>query len=229
MFDSFKRFSQLYYLLVAVFMSTVLFDLPWLHYMVKPLFMIMLILFLHWQIGGKYNFFFKAVQFGLFFSWIGDIALMFDEQVEILFVVGLAAFLVAHLGYSLGFVGNIRDSKEKLQVGKGVVTAIPFAAFTGCFFYYMKDGLPAELFVPVLAYTIVISIMGITAALRHGHVGSKTFQWVLWGAILFILSDCVIAVNKFVIDFEYDAILNMALYLSGQYMITVGAVHHSKN
>ena len=122
---------------------------------------------------------------------------------------------------------NIRASKQKFEVVRSVARAIPFAAFTGIFFYCIKEGLPAELFVPVLAYTVVISLMGIMAALRNGHVNSITFKWVLIGAILFILSDCVIAVNKFVIDFEYDAILNMALYLSGQFMIALGAIYMS--
>jgi uncharacterized membrane protein YhhN len=209
-------------------MCTVIFNLAWLHHTVKPLFMIMLMVYVHRQVEGKYNFFYKAIQFGLFFSWIGDIALMFDEQIPILFVVGLAAFLIAHLGYSLGFIKNIKASAVAMPMGKAVATAIPFVVFTGCFFFYMKDGLPAELFIPVLAYTVVISVMGITAALRHGHVEQKTYRWILWGAILFILSDCVIAINKFVIDFEYDAILNMALYLSGQYLIALGAIYFSE-
>jgi len=93
----------------------------------------------------------------------------------------------------------------------------------------MKDGLPAELFVPVLAYTVVISVMGITAAIRYNHVDAKSYNWILIGAILFILSDMVIAINKFVIDFDYDAILNMWLYLTGQFMITVGSVFYVRN
>ena len=71
--------------------------------------------------------------------------------------------------------------------------------------------------------------MGITATARHYHTDKKSFKWIAIGAILFILSDCVIAINKFVYDFEYDAIVNMILYLGGQYMITVGAVYYVKN
>lgn len=154
---------------------------------------------------------------------------MFDEKVEILFVVGLAAFLIAHLGYAYAFIKNVMDSNEKFNLGKSVAMAIPFVLVTGSFFYYMKDGLPDELFAPVLAYTVVISLMGITSAWRKGHVQSKTYNWILIGAILFILSDMVIAINKFVVDFDYDAILNMILYLTGQFMIAVGAVYHQQD
>lgn len=226
MFNSFKAFGILYYTLVAVFMCTVLFDLPLVHYMVKPLFMIALMIF-HWkQLHGKFGFFSKMVQFGLFFSWLGDIALMIDEQFPILFVIGLGAFLIAHIGYALGFVQTITTSGKPLDLGRSVLIALPFALFTGAFFYYIKDGIPNELFAPVLAYTVVISLMGMTAAIRYDHVDSKSYNWIVIGAILFIFSDCVIAVNKFYYDFDYDAILNMALYLTGQFMITAGAVFY---
>jgi uncharacterized membrane protein YhhN len=229
MFNSLKRFSLVYYGLVLVFMCSVLFVLPWLHYAVKPLFMILLMVLHHQQVNGKFSFFSKMVQFGLFFSWIGDIALMFDEQIPILFVVGLGAFLVAHVGYALGFVRTIQDSGKPLNRGQSALISVPFALFTAAFFYYIKDGIPSELFLPVLAYTVVISVMGMTAAVRFSHVDSKSYNWIVIGAVLFILSDCVIAVNKFYCDFDYDAILNMILYLSGQFMITLGAVYYSKN
>jgi uncharacterized membrane protein YhhN len=229
MFDSLKKFEFLYYALVGVFTYSLVQQLPLLHYTVKPLFMVILMVFQRRQLGGLSSFFSKTIQFGLFFSWIGDIALMFDERIPILFVVGLGAFLIAHLGYAAAFVKNVKDSNSNFDVPKSALMALPFIAITSCFFYYMKDGLPAELFVPVLAYTVVISVMGITAAIRHNHVDSKSYNWILIGAVLFILSDMVIAINKFVIDFEYDAILNMILYLTGQFMITVGAVFYSKN
>jgi len=228
MFESLKKFEFLYAVLVGMFMYSLVNEAPLIHYAVKPMFMIVLMLF-HWkQLDGLSSTFSKLVQFGLFFSWIGDIALMIDERYPILFVVGLGAFLIAHLGYAAAFVKSVKDSSSNLNAGKAILMALPFIAITGSFFYYMKDGLPADLFVPVLAYTVVISVMGITAAIRHKHVDSKSYNWILIGAILFILSDMVIAINKFVIDFEYDAILNMALYLTGQFMITVGAVYYEK-
>lgn len=229
---SLKQFTGIYFGLTAVFLLSIILGLPWLHYATKPLFMVVLMVYHYQQLPGTKSFFTKMVQFGLFFSWIGDIALMVDEFMPILFVVGLGAFLIAHIGYSLAFLRNVKDSGAALNVSKSLGLALPFALFTGCFFYYVKDSIPAELFVPVLAYTVVISIMGITSALRHGHVDAKTFNWVLIGAILFILSDCVIAINKLVLNLEYNyqlSILNMILYLTGQFMITVGAVYNFPN
>jgi len=229
MFSSVKQFGFVYLGLGFVFLCTVLFDLQLVHYVTKPLFMVLLMVFHYKKLSGLPSAFSKLVQFGLFFSWIGDIALMFDEQVEILFVVGLAAFLVAHLGYAYAFLKNISDSNNKFNMAAAGLMAVPFVVVTGSFFYYMKDGLSDDLFIPVLAYTIVISVMGITSAWRKGHVKTKTYNWILIGAILFILSDMVIAINKFVVNFDYDAVLNMILYLSGQFMIAVGAIYHQED
>jgi len=225
---SLKNFSILYYALVVVFMLTVIFNLELVHYIVKPTFMVLLMAFHRNQLPERFGTFSKLIQFGLFFSWIGDIALMFDEKMPILFVVGLGAFLVAHVGYFFAFINSIKTSGIPFNFGRAALLGLPFAVFTVPFFLYMKDGLPADLFGPVLAYTVVITIMGIGSAIRSGHAEKKNFQWILIGAILFILSDCVIAINKFVYDFEYDAILNMALYLSGQFMITVGAIYYAQ-
>lgn len=222
---SLKNFTLLFYGLTIVFLLSVLLEVQWLHYVTKPLFMIVLMVYHQQRWKGTGSLFSKLIQFGLFFSWIGDIALMIDEKYPILFVVGLGSFLIAHLGYSVAFLSDIKRSSNPFKLGWSAVVAVPFFLFTGAFFYFIRTGLPVDLFVPVLAYTIVISIMGITSAWRKDHVAPRTYNWILIGAILFILSDCVIAVNKFVVDFDYDAILNMTLYLTGQFMITVGAIH----
>lgn len=224
-FSSFKNFSALYFGLVAVYMSSVLFEMPWLHGLVKPLFMVVLIMFQRVMLKNKMGRFSKLIEWGLFFSWLGDIALIFDDRIPIFFVVGLSAFLIAHLGYSAAFLINILQSPIKTSGTKKLALALPFVLITGLFFWFMKDGIPANLFNPVLAYTIVISAMGIAAAIRYKHVKAPTYKWILLGAIFFILSDMVIAINKFVVDFPYDAILNMFLYLPGQFMITVGAIY----
>lgn len=228
MFNSLKSFSYLYFGFVVLYMATVLLDLQLLHYAVKPVFMVLLMVFHYKQINEKFSSFSKAIQFGLFFSWLGDIALMLPEPKELLFIVGLLFFLIAHLGYAVAFYRSIKDSSTSFNYGKAAGLTVPFLVFTGVFFYYIKDGLPEELFFPVLAYTMVISTMGILAAWRSGHVDSKSFKWILIGAILFVLSDCVLAVNKFVTPFEGNKIVNMSLYLSGQFMIAVGAVFYAR-
>jgi uncharacterized membrane protein YhhN len=217
---------------MIVFMISVLSEQSTLYYAVKPMFMAILMLFHHQQIHSKYSFFSIMIQAGLFFSWSGDIVLMLPDTTESLFIVGLGSFLIAHLGYSLGFYRTIKKSSYPFSYTKAASYSLPFILVTGPFFYYIKDSLPSDLFFPVLGYSCVISAMGMFSAWRNGHVNQKTFSWVLAGAILFILSDCVLALNLFSIKpqqssdmAKYLAILNMALYLTGQFMITVGAIY----
>lgn len=214
-----------YFLLTLLHLAILFFGWNTLHLIVKPLFMPLLIAMLASTVTNRGNTFYRLMQFGLFLSWLGDIALMLDRGNPNYFIAGLSFFLIAHLGYSVAFYRSIKASGRSLDTGRTGAVAAAFLAFTGVFFYFMMDGLN-EMFVPVLAYTLVISAMGIVAALRMGHVPQKDGIIITFGAILFILSDCVIAWNKFVVDFAHDQVLNMSLYLTGQFLLAYGTYLH---
>lgn len=240
MFKSLKTLTIVYFILMWLYFVSIHTELVTLHNLLKPLFMIVLIWFLTEQFKGAQNWFSKLIIFGLFFSWIGDIALMISKEGPY-FIIGLGSFLIAHLGYSAAFYLNIKASDRKFNLSSATLSSIPFLALTVPFYNYIKeglifvkDGVEKNLTVPVLAYTIVITLMGISSAWRYKHVAQQTFNWMLIGAILFILSDCVLALNIFSIRPEpfsdtskYLRIANMLLYLGGQYMIAVGAAKHS--
>lgn len=240
MFKSLKSLSLVYFALMALYFISIYGEFVTLHNVLKPLFMIVLMVFLTGQFRTNHNLFSKLIIFGLFFSWIGDIALMISKSGPY-FIIGLGSFLIAHLGYSVAFLKNIKSSNQPFKPVNAAFFSIPFLALTVPFYNYIKpgliftqDGIEKNLTIPVLAYTIVITIMGIFSAWRHIHVNQQTFNWMLIGAVLFILSDCVLATNIFSIRPEpfsdtskYLRIANMLLYLGGQYMIAVGAAKHS--
>ncbi|MCF8257497.1 MAG: lysoplasmalogenase [Flavobacteriales bacterium] len=201
------------------------FELGTLHLIVKPMFMPILMFMLYRGAQDRKSSFFMLMQFGLLLSWFGDIALMLDRDNPLYFIAGLSFFLLAHLGYTAAFVGSIRRSSAPFSYAKSIGLASVFILFTGVFFSLMQGGL-GEMYVPVLAYTLVITAMGIAASVRHGHAPASDYGLIVWGAVLFILSDCVIAWNKFVVDFPYDQVLNMSLYLSGQFLLAYGTVIH---
>ncbi len=67
----------------------------------------------------------------LFFSWLGDVLLMFQEKDALFFILGLSAFLIAHLFYIVFFF--IINRKEKLKLNWLliiVVAAYYFALLT---------------------------------------------------------------------------------------------------
>ena len=59
---------------------------------------------------------------------------------------------------------------------------------------------------------------------RKGAITEKSFNWVLWGAILFILSDSLIALNKFTVDIPLSKTWIMATYMGAQYLIVMGYI-----
>ncbi|TGL62443.1 lysoplasmalogenase [Leptospira jelokensis] len=125
----------------------------------------------------------KLVAVGLVFSLFGDSFLAIPK--EGYFVPGLGSFLVAQLIYSYAFT---IDSKIK------PLLAIPFLLFGSSFFMVLAPKLGA-LMIPVGFYISAICLMGWRAASRNSI--SKPFYLGLLGALVFILSDSIIAYSMF--------------------------------
>ena len=77
--------------------------------------------------------------------------------------------------------------------------------------------------VPVIAYMIAISLMAITAGFR---VDSK-FLWVALGALIFMVSDTLIAVSRFVAPFDYSGVAVMSTYYLAQLLICTGVLRRT--
>jgi uncharacterized membrane protein YhhN len=138
-------------------------------------------------------------------SLAGDILLMVPRD---LFVPGLAAFLVGHLAYLVGFwvhgpsgvallVAVVVTIAAVTPVAKRVLTAIA------------ARGEPKELRVAVVAYMVVISAM-LATALAGGNVVAAV------GAVLFVASDSMIAWDRFVAKFAWAPVAIMVTYHLGQ-------------
>lgn len=191
------------------------------HYVVKPLITISLMLFLfyHTQLKGRFA---KRIFGGLLFGLLGDCFLMFQASYHSFFLLGLASFLIGHLLYISAFY---LDYKWNSKINKGYTrwALAIFAIFCVGFYVYLRPYL-AEMKIPVLVYAFVISLMGIMAANRKGRINTLSFDLVMWGAALFILSDSILAYNRFVLPFETSGLLIMSTYMLAQYLITMGAV-----
>ncbi|HUH32840.1 MAG TPA: lysoplasmalogenase, partial [Daejeonella sp.] len=169
-----------------------------------------------------YGHFSKLIFGGLLFSLIGDVALLFAGTGGTFFLLGLVAFLIAHIFYSIAFFRDYRyDPMASKKYGNMMLFIM--AAFTVGFYIFVRPYLN-EMKIPVLAYMVIISIMAIMAGYRYQRVNLLSFQLILTGAILFIISDTLLAINKFVQPFESSGVLIMATYMIAQYLITMGAL-----
>lgn len=170
----------------------------------KPLLMPILI-WMAFQLNIKE----KNLYIALFFSLLGDIFLMFGG--ELYFMLGLGSFLLAHIFYILLFKSQFKFSLLK---------ALPFAAATLSYFMFIKGGIDPNLLIPVSVYCLVITLMGIFAAGRKTN--NSSYNLVLFGSILFIISDSLIAFNKFYAPLPASSFWVMSTYGLAQFLIVLG-------
>jgi uncharacterized membrane protein YhhN len=188
---------------------------------IKPLICISLGAYLYMQANMNAGFN-RLVFAGLLFSLFGDSFLMFAGIDVYFFLYGLVSFLLAHIVYSMAF---FRDFKNNPQASKyyGHLMLFVMGVFSLSYYSWIRDYLN-DFRIPVMAYIFVISIMAILAAYRYKRVNLYSFRLIYWGAIFFVISDSVLAYNKFVEPFSFSGVLIMATYMIAQYLITLGAI-----
>jgi uncharacterized membrane protein YhhN len=145
-------------------------------------------------------------------STVGDVLLDLDP--DRLFVFGLGAFLVAHLVYISVFVRN-RSRTIPLGAPRLLAAALVLLYSIAVSLWL----LPAlgNLMVPVAIYMCAITAMVLSAILAR-----FPNPWVAVGAILFLVSDSLLAVNKFKTPVPYRDFFVWSTYYAGQYGIAIG-------
>lgn len=131
---------------------------------------------------------------------VGDVALL---AVVDRFVVGLASFLVGHLL----FVGQMAALGLD-DLGWGVAAAVVigvFGATVGRRIVSSAARNDRALFVPVIAYLIVIGVMAVAA-------WSTGRPWALLGAAAFVVSDSILGWGKFVVARRWTPTAVMVTY-----------------
>ncbi|MDO9596052.1 MAG: lysoplasmalogenase, partial [Lutibacter sp.] len=100
-----------------------------------------------------------------------------------------------------------------------ILTAIiPFGIFLSLLIFTIKDTL-GELLVPVFIYGFTISIFGAVSLINYIETKSAKSIWMLIGAIVFMISDALLAINKFYLPKEIFGVLIMGTYIIAQYLI----------
>lgn len=197
-----------------------------LEYFAKPGVMLVLLAWL-WQVSGFSG---PLLWFGLglAFSLMGDIFLMLPRE---RFVAGLIAFLLAHISYTIGF--NLTPTSVNLP---GFLISVLVAMVFLRLYRRIAAGLDASgnasLKIPVLIYSLVISVMLLSAlvTLTGDNWLALPALMVSTGALLFFTSDSLLAWNKFVTPLRFGRLAVIITYHLGQILITVGAaVHYLSN
>jgi uncharacterized membrane protein YhhN len=179
-------------------------------YLFKPLTIVFIILIAFQAKHPTTPFYRQAVIAGLLFSLVGDVFLMLPAD---RFVQGLVSFLAAHVFYIAAFA---YESERALSFW----SLVPFLLY-GLMMLRVLWPYLGKMRLPVLIYMLVILLMGWTAAGRRLLTDQEGSLLAFLGAILFIISDSLLAVDKFKGRFRSAHLLILSTYFAAQWLIAL--------
>ena len=198
---------------------------PDLRYFTKPLLMPLLMLGYYLEVK-RLSIFSRIFLSGLFFSWVGDILLMLESLNGGFFIGGLLSFLTAHLMY-IRYFFKTKTANEPYLKSRPVMLIV-IVAYVIELMYILWPYL-GEMKVPVLIYGSVIGVMLAFALWQIGKLDKKAASLFVAGAAFFVLSDSLLAINKFRSSFAYAGAAIMFTYCLAQYLLVRGSARHLEN
>jgi uncharacterized membrane protein YhhN len=152
----------------------------------------------------------RVLALGLFLSSVGDALLDISGR---LFTAGLLAFLCAHVAYIIAFL----RSGVRSRIGAGRWTGIGAVVAFSCVFAVWLMPSTGALALPVTLY------MGaITAMVVFSIAARLPSVWAPAGAVLFLISDAILAANRFKTPVAGRDYLVWGTYFFGQMLIALG-------
>ena len=154
-----------------------------------------------------------AIAVGLVLSLAGDVFLMLPRD---RFLPGLVSFLLAHIAYLIAFTsGQGSEAAVGPFIAYGIVGAAIFAL--------LWPGLSRRLRVPVAVYVVVITLMAGVALARWLELGDRHALAAALGAAFFVVSDALLALDRFRWSFRSARAAVLGTYWAAQYLIALSA------
>ncbi len=179
-----------------------------------------------YYMAGKSIYRSKPLLIALMACWIGDVALMLVGLNANWFLVGLVSFLIGHLFYIITYRQHRWESTDnELLVPQKIRFSIP-VVLAGTGLVVILFPVLGPLQVPVIVYATAIIAMVMNAIFRFGRTNSRSFWMTLSGAVLFMVSDSILAINKFKGAIEMGGVLIMLTYIIAQFLIVEGLRSH---
>lgn len=140
----------------------------------------------------------------------GDIFLALDRHAFLM--QGLLCFLVTQLAYAYAFVSRSAPLQHRMAY------RVPVALYGAVALLVMLPGL-GNFTIPVVVYVSALVTMAVLAAGVEARPGR-----IYWGAVLFLIADSLIGINRFVAPLPYSEIVIVGIYTSGQFLIFTGTL-----
>jgi uncharacterized membrane protein YhhN len=160
-------------------------------------------------------------------SWGGDVALL--SRTEPAFLAGVASFFGGHVAYTATFVANGRPLADRTNRDVALTTAVGAGSLVPVVTWAAGRSSP-RLRGPIAAYAAMITAMVTSSTRLSGDVPAQARRTIVAGTGLFLASDSVLAVRKFLMRHPAplsDAVV-MATYTAGQGLIALGLAQAAK-
>jgi uncharacterized membrane protein YhhN len=144
---------------------------------------------------------------GLVFAMFGDFILTLDSRY---FIGGLASFLVAYLCYLAAFIPHAFPLVLTLPV---LLAMLSVAALLAVLLPHA-----GKLKIPVLLYGAAILAMTVAALSAWQNLHTPASAYAAVGAVLFVISDAALALNKFRRRFALAEGIILGTYFPAQLM-----------
>lgn len=205
----------IYSLIGALNLLSAIIEQPLLRTLTKPLLMPMLMLYVisqtHITIRNK-------LIFILVFAWLGDVFLLFQGNSPLYFQLGLGSFLIMQIAYIRLF--SSQSSAGRFNIGQWFsLPIIPVLIYVVGFLAFLLPRIPVALFIPVGLYALALGAMLYAAYLRKMD---SSYYIIFIGAILFVISDSLLALVKFYYSFSGNSIYVMFTYIIAQLLLILG-------
>ncbi len=219
-------FSLIYVIIAIITIATRVMEIDNIQNIFKPMLMPILMLFVivNTKLSTTFS---KLIFFALLFSMAGDVFLM--PYVDN-FMLGLASFLIAHIFYIIAF---LKGNNLNKGIAKSKILVYTLLVAYSSLIYILvlnmiKSSTNVVMIGAVVVYASVITFMVLTTiSMRAISLGVET-KLMMVGAMIFMFSDSVIAINKFVIEIPLSGLFIMSTYTLAQWLITVGAITKTK-
>ena len=207
-----RYFLALFVLLALAELAVIHFGMPY-RWISKPLIMTSLIVFFWCQTMTGISYWTRCIFIGaLACALSGDIFLLTEGN----FVFGLLAFFVMQVGYIVCFCsGRNFYGRREISFSLFLVVAVSLIIF----FLWPHLG---RLKIPVIFYTLAIATMALIAFTRDNT--RPGYLPVLLGAVLFMISDTLLAFGQFVPETPKSGWAIMPTYMAAQYLIVSGYI-----
>jgi len=163
-----------------------------------------------------------------FFCFLGDFFLLWAAE-HTYFVLGLSSFLIAHIFFIIFFF-RLKKFTDKYRLFLFATSTLIFGYIGFLLFLIWQGATRQSMQIPVIVYGVIIGVMLLTAvhSINNKSLKRLSKNYFIPGALLFVASDSILALNKFSISILYGEVIVMVTYAAAVFMLSMGVVRFLK-